>query len=186
MSKLQSKKLVVSVGAVCVAALASGGWWMVSEKGSASTWDHSLSYAEQTTIAVDGGRIEVAYQSVDEASSNIPNYGDRTYTPHVSVTAYNDSDDAKDYTITFKVLRGGEDVKPHSASVTVTGVQPDSKALAQYEITQKKWDPDVYDSETGQSGAEQETYIDSPTGKDFTVEIQSVKAEKHYAVSGQH
>ncbi|MFE4869459.1 hypothetical protein [Streptomyces sp. NPDC056682] len=186
MGKLQDKKLIVSGGAMCAAALASGGWWMVSQKDSTSTWDRSLTYAEQTTIPVDGGRIEVAYQSVDRASSNIPNYGDRTYTPHVSVTAYNDSDDAEDYTITFKGLRGGEDVKPHSTSVTVNGVQPDSKAPAQYEITQKKQVPDVRDSETGQSGAEQETYIDSPTGEDFTVEIQSVKAEKHYAVSGQH
>lgn len=186
MGKLQNKKLIISVGAVCAAALTSGGWWMVSQKDSASTWDRALTYAEQTTIPVDDGRIEIGYQSVDKASSNIPNYGDRTYTPHISVTAYNDSDDAKDYTITFKVMRGGRDVKPHTAAVTVTGVQPDSKAPAQYEITKKKRDPGAYGSDAGQSGAEQETYIDSPTGEDFTVEIQSVKAEKHYALSGQH
>ncbi|MCX4666524.1 hypothetical protein OG453_07550 [Streptomyces sp. NBC_01381] len=186
MGKLQNKKLIVSVGAVCAAALASGGWWIVSQKDSTSTWDRSLTYAEQTTIPVDGGRIEIAYQSVDKASSNIPNYGDRTYTPHISVTAYNDSDDAKDYTVTFKVLRGGEDVKPHSTSVTVKGVPPDSKTPAQYEITQKKRDSDVYDDEPGKSGADQEAYIGSPTGEDFTVEIQSVKAEKHYALSGKH
>lgn len=107
MGKLQSKKLIISVGAVCAAALASGGWWMVSKGDSTSTWDRSLAYGEQTEAPVDGGRIEITYRAVDRASSNIPNYGDRTYTPHISVTAYNDSDDAKDYTITFKVLRGG-------------------------------------------------------------------------------
>ncbi|MDN3029454.1 hypothetical protein [Streptomyces sp. S.PB5] len=184
MGNLQNKKLIVSVGAVCAAALASGGWWMVSQNHSTSTWDRSLTYAEQTTVPVDGGRIDIAYRAVDKASSNIPNFGDRTYTPHVSVTAYNDSDDAKDYTITFKVMRGGKDVKPHSASVTITGVQPNSKAPAQYEITQTKRDPDV-NSEPDQSDAEQETYIDSPTGKDFTLEIQSVKTAKHYTLSGQ-
>lgn len=185
MSKLQNKKLIVGAGALCAAALASGGWW-VSQKDSTSTWDHALTYAEQTTIPVDGGRIEVTYQSVDKASSNIPDYGGRTYTPHVSVTAYNDSDEAKDYTVTFKVLRGGEDVKPHSASVTLNGVQPDSKTPAQYEITQKRRDPDVHGDEPGDSAADQEAYIDSPTGEDFTVEIQSVKTEKHYALYGKH
>lgn len=56
-------------------------------------------------------------------------------------------------------------MKPHSASVTLTGVRPDSKAPSQYEITQKKQDPDARSPEAGKSSAAEETYIDSPTGR---------------------
>ncbi|MEU9335123.1 hypothetical protein AB0D49_18425 [Streptomyces sp. NPDC048290] len=177
MGNLQNKKLIISVGAVCAATLASGGWWMISKGDSTSTWDRSLTYAEQTTIPVDGGRIEVTYQSVDKASSNIPDYGDRTYTPHVSVTAYNDSTEAKTYTIRIDVSRAGAPVRTSSNAITLSGVQPDSRSRGQYEITQRE--------RSGEPGAsEQETYVDSPTGKDFTLEIREVKSEKYYTESG--
>lgn len=184
--KSRRRRMVVVAGVVCAAGIAGGAWWMTESQVSAEEWDRSLTYSESTTASLEGpSRVEISYLSVDDATSNIPNYGDRTYTPHVSLTAFNDSDESQNYTVTFKVLRAGKDVKPNSNTVKILGVEPDSKGLSQYEISKKEWDPDLIDDETGETGAESETYIDSPTGKDFTLEIVSVKAEKHYAVSGQ-
>ncbi|MEN8649065.1 hypothetical protein ABCR94_00045 [Streptomyces sp. 21So2-11] len=177
-------KLGIGVGAVCAVALPAGTWWMISAGASADESDRSLTYAESTTVPLQGSRVEVSYLSVDSASSNIPNYGDSTFTPHIALTAYNDSDEAQDYTVTFKVLRAGKGVEPYNTTVKIRQVEPDAKGLGQYEISEKEWDPDLYDDEPGQAGAESETYIDSPTGKDFTLKIVSVKAEKHYAISG--
>ncbi|MEV0370554.1 hypothetical protein AB0I10_12095 [Streptomyces sp. NPDC050636] len=178
-------QLIAAAGAV-VAAAAGGTWWLLSSGASAEEWDRSLTYSETTTAPLDGpSRIQISYLSVDESSANIPNYGDRAYTPHIALTAFNDSDKTRDYTVVFRVLLAGKIVKPHNNTVKIQGVEPDTKGLGRYEISRKEWDPDLMDDETGETGAESETYIDSPTGKDFTLEIVSVKAEKHYAVSGQ-
>ncbi|MEV6946716.1 hypothetical protein AB0N07_33060 [Streptomyces sp. NPDC051172] len=151
--------------------------FLVTAKSDGDGWDHTLTYSERAVIPVDGGRIEIAYESVDKASSNIPNYGERTYTPHISVTAYNDSTEEKTYTIRFDVSRAGAPVSTSSNAVTLSGVRPGSRSRGQYEITQRE--------RSGEPGAsEQETYVDSPTGKDFALEIREVKSEKHYAESG--
>ncbi|MEV6839960.1 hypothetical protein AB0N17_36640 [Streptomyces sp. NPDC051133] len=151
--------------------------FLVAAKEGGDGWDHTLTYSERTVVPVDGGRIEIAYESVDKASSNIPNYGDRTYTPHVSVTAYNDSTEAKTYTVRFDVSRAGAPVRTSSNAIALSGVWPDSRSRGQYEITQRE--------RSGKPGAsEQEIYVDSPTGKDFTLEIREVKSEKHYTESG--
>lgn len=133
---------------------------------SGDEWDHSLTFSESTTVRLHGpSRVEISYTSVDHSTSNIPNYGDRTYTPHVALTAFNDSDEAQDYRITFRVLRAGKELKPESSTVTIRAVQPDSKGLGRYEISKKDWDPGLVDDATGETGAESETYIDSLPGK---------------------
>lgn len=175
-------KLIIALAGACVATAAVV--FFVVRKADGDGWDHTLTYAERTVIPVDGGRIEIAYESVDKASSNIPNYGDRTYTPHVSVTAYNDSTEAKTYTVKFDVSRAGAVVRTSSNAVTLSGVQPDSRSRGQYEITERERSGEP--GETAENGllSEQETYVDSPTGKDFTLEIREVKSEKHYTESG--
>ncbi|MGX1909289.1 hypothetical protein ACWIID_10535 [Streptomyces phaeochromogenes] len=168
-------KLITVLAGGC--AVTAATVLVVAATGDGDDWDHTLTYAERTVIPVDGGRVEIAYDSVDKASSNIPNYGDRTYTPHVSVTAYNDSTEAKTYTIRFDVSRAGAPVRTSSNAVTLSGVRPDSSSRGQYEITERE--------RSGESGAsEQETYVDSPTGKDFALEIREVKSEKYYTESG--
>lgn len=168
-------KLITVLAGGC--AVTAATVFLASAKSGGDGWDHTLTYSERTVIPVDGGRIEIAYESVDKASSNIPNYGDRTYTPHVSVTAYNDSTEAKTYTIRFDVSRAGSPVRATSNAITLSGVRPDSKSPGQYEITQRE--------RSGEHGAsEQEVYVDSPTGKDFTLEIREVKSEKYYTESG--
>ncbi|MEU7158464.1 hypothetical protein [Streptomyces chrestomyceticus] len=181
--KRRKQRLIAAVGTAAFVGAAAGGWALLS---SGDEWDRSLTFSESTTARLDGpSRVEISYTSVDHSTSNIPNYGDRTYTPHVALTAFNDSDETQDYTVTFRVLRAGKEVEPESSTVTIPAVQPDSKGLGRYEISKKEWNPDLVDDATGQTGAESETYIDSPSGKDFTFEIVSVKAEKHYAVSSR-
>ncbi|MEU3741967.1 hypothetical protein AB0E78_33515 [Streptomyces sp. NPDC032198] len=173
-------KLVAVLVGTCVVTAAA----MLLVTAEGDDWDRVLTYSERTAIPVGGGRIEVAYESVDKASSNIPKYGDRTYTPHVSVTAYNDSAEAKTYTIRFDVSRSGAPVHASSNVVTMSGVQPDSRSHAQYEITQKERRGEPGEAAEDGLPSEQETYVDSPTGKDFTLEIREVKSEKHYTESG--
>lgn len=175
-------KLITALAGACVATAAAV--FFVVAKADGDGWDHTLTYSERTVVPVDCGRIEIAYESVDKASSNIPNYGDRTYTPHVSVTAYNDSNEAKTYTVRFDVSRSGALVRTSSNAVTLSGVQPDSRSRGQYEITQREHNGDPGEMTENGLSSEQETYVDSPTGKDFTLEIREVKSEKHYRESG--
>ncbi|MER6425752.1 hypothetical protein [Streptomyces sp. NPDC001137] len=174
-------KLITALAGACVATAAAV---FFVAKADEDGWDHTLTYSERTMVPVDGGRIEIAYESVDKASSNIPNYGDRTYTPHVSVTAYNDSNEAKTYTVRFDVSRAGAPVRTSSNAVTLSGVQPDSRSRGQYEITQSERGGGPGKVAVNGLSSERETYVDSPTGKDFTLEVGEVKSEKHYAESG--
>ncbi|MFD8627459.1 hypothetical protein ACFV4E_26855 [Streptomyces hygroscopicus] len=139
--------------------------------------DSDSSYGQEITresavkIRLDQGSLRVLYK-VKQTTYDLD--GD-VFSPYLNVSVMNDSDEAKDYLVRFRVYRNGKRVHPLGENVRIRAVQPDTKGVTDYEITRTDTDAD---------GETEEEYIGSKTGEDFKFVVESVRVSKHYEVTG--